>query len=78
MEKEIFFIGVRKTHSEKQGKDFYLVDYARLDDKIPKTDFIDLSEYNRIASKTTDKEFKKVTGIFSLNLYDKIYLSDIK
>lgn len=74
MEKEIFMIGVRKIHSEKKSQDYYMVDYVR--DDIPKTDYITLLEYNEISKKM--KPYTKQIGIFSINSYDKIYLSNLK
>lgn len=78
MEKEIFFIGIRKMHSQKKNQDYYVVDYVRTDGDIPKSDFISLTEYNTIASKMNGKQYKKIIGIFNTNAYDRIYLSDIK
>lgn len=78
LEKEIFFIGVRKIHSEKQDKDFYMADYVDLDGNIPSTDYISVAEYNQIGQKTKGKEYTKQTGLFSANAYKKIYLADIK
>lgn len=79
MEKKIIIIGVRKFSSEKKGKDYYLVDYINKKDNIytPKTDYISVDEYNKIASKMKGNLIE-VMGIFSINEYDKIYLSDIK
>ena len=75
MEREIFFIGTRKLHSEKKKKDFYIVDY--IDSKnVPNTDFITLEEYNRISAKA--KPYTKAKGIFEINQFNKIYLTDIK
>lgn len=74
MEKEIYLIGVRKIHSEKKSQDYYMVDYVR--DDVPKTDYISLLEYNNIAKKI--KPYTRQIGIFSINSYDKIYLSDLK
>lgn len=75
MEQEIFFIGARKLHSTKKNKDFYIVDYV---DKngIPQSDFIEIEEFNRISKKA--KPYQKNKGIFEINEYKKIYLSDIK
>lgn len=74
MEKEIFLIGVRKIHSEKKSQDYYMVDYVR--DNIPKTDYITLLEYNEISKKI--KPYTNQIGVFSINSYDKIYLSNLK
>ena len=74
MEKEIYSIGVRKIHSEKKSQDYYVVDYVR--DDVPKTDYISFLEYNEIAKKI--KPYTKQIGIFSVNAYDKIYLSNLK
>ena len=74
MEKEIFLIGVRKIHSTKKSQDYYMVDYVK--DDIPKTDYITVLEYNNIAKKM--KPYAKNIGIFSINSFDKIYLSDLK
>ena len=76
MEKEIFIIGTRKIHSEKKGKDYYMVDYVYTSNNIPKTDYITLEEYNRISQKI--KSYTKTIGIFGINDYDKIYLTNIK
>lgn len=74
MEKEIFLIGVRKIHSEKKSQDYYMVDYVR--DDVPKTDYISVLEYNDILKK--QRPYTKQIGIFSINSYDKIYLSNLK
>lgn len=79
MEKKIILIGVRKITSEKKQKDYYMVDYITKKDNIytPKTDYISVDEYNRIASKMKGNLIE-VTGIFDLNNFNQGYLSDIK
>lgn len=74
MEKEIFFIGTRKIHSNSKNQDYFMVDYAKND--VPKTDYINLKEYNLLSQK--GKPYSKQVGIFSVNDYDKAYLCDIK
>lgn len=77
MERKILFLGVRKLFSKKKDQDFYMVDYV--DNKnVPQTDYIDLEEYNRIASKTKGMARKEITGLFEVNSFNKIYLTDIK
>lgn len=76
LEKEIFFIGVRKIHSERKSQDYYMVDYVYSNNNVPKTDYINLQEFNRISQK--GKPYSKMLGLFSINDYDKAYLSDIK
>lgn len=76
LEKKIFFIGTRKIHSEKKNKDYYMADYVYLGNNIPKTDYIELAEFNRISQK--GKPYTEMVGLFSINDYDKAYLSDIK
>lgn len=76
LEKEIFFIGTRKLHSEKKNKDYYIVDYVCVGNNMPKSDYIQLAEYNRISQKC--KPYTKVIGLFDVNGFDKIYLCDIK
>lgn len=77
MEREIFFIGLRKLYSKKQEKEFYIVDYVDIKN-TPQTDYITIEEYNRIASKTKGKEYSKLKGIFELTPFNKVYLTDIK
>lgn len=74
IEEKIFLVGVRELKSEKKGKTFYCVDYIK--NKIPKTDFIDAVEYTNIKKKNI--EMKEVIGLFKVNSFDKVYLSDIK
>ena len=74
MEKEIFLIGVRKIYSLKKQQNYYMVDYVK--DDIPKTDYISAEEYNNLAKK--QKPYTKMIGIFGLNSYDKVYLTDLK
>lgn len=77
MERKILFLGVRKLFSKKKDQDFYMVDYV--DSKnVPQTDYIELEEYNRIASKTKGMARKEITGLFEVNSFNKIYLTDIK
>lgn len=76
LEKEIFFIGTRKLHSEKKNKDYYIVDYVYAGNNTPKTDYIELAEYNKISQK--GKPYTKAIGLFSINDFDKAYLCDIK
>lgn len=75
MEREIFFIGVRSLHSEKKKKDYYLVDYINNRNE-PQTDYVTLEEYNRIAQKA--KPYTKLKGIFDVNSFNKVYITDIK
>lgn len=75
MEKQIFYIGVRHIRSEKKQKDFYMVDYVN-EANVPKTDYINVEEYNKIGAK--GKNMSKMTGIFNINQFDKVYLCDIK
>ncbi len=79
IEKKIILIGVRNFSSEKKQKSYYLVDYIVKKDNIytPKTDYIETEEYNRIASKMKGN-LTEVIGLFSINEYNKAYLSDIK
>ena len=74
MEKEIFIIGVRKLHSTRKSQDYYMVDYVK--DDVPKTDYITVLEYTQIANKI--KPYTKQIGVFSVNAYDKVYLSNLK
>lgn len=74
IEEKVFLIGVRELKSEKKGKTYYCVDYVK--NKIPKTDFIDAVEYTNIKKKNT--QMKEVIGLFKVNSFDKVYLSDIK
>ncbi len=74
MEKEIFLIGTRTLKSKAKNKTFFIVDYVR--EGVPKTDFIQEIEFENITKK--NKNMRNVIGIFNINLYDKIYLSDIK
>lgn len=74
MEKEIFLIGVRKIHSEKKQKDYYMVDYVK--DDQPCTDYITIEEFNKIGG--TKKTYCKCLGIFALNNFNKGYLCDVK
>lgn len=76
IEKEIFLIGVRKIHSEKKQKDYYMVDYVYIANNTPKTDYITIEEYKRIGEK--GKPYTKYKGLFNINNYDRVYLSDIK
>lgn len=75
MEENIFTIGVRKIHSKTKNQDFYMVDYIDKDN-IPQTDYINLEEYNKIASKI--KPYTKQVGIYGINIYKKAYVKDIK
>lgn len=79
MEKKIILIGVRKITSEKKQKDYFMVDYITKKDNIytPKTDYISVEEYNRIASKMKGNIIE-VTGIFELNNFNQGYLCDIR
>ena len=76
LEKEIFLIGTRKLHSEKKNKDYYIVDYVYVGSNTPKSDYIQLEDYNRISKKC--KQYTKVIGLFDVNDFDKVYLCDIK
>lgn len=78
MEKEIFFIGVRTFKGKKDNKTYFLVDYVRLDNSVPKSDFISSLEYTEISKKMKDKAYSKAIGIFTVNEYDRLYLSSIK
>lgn len=78
MERKILFIGIRKLHSSKKEKDFYMVDYVDIEDNTPNTDYITLEEYNRIGHKMKEKKRVEATGIFALNQFKKGYLADIK
>lgn len=75
MEREIFYIGARSIHSEKKKKDYYLIDYVNIKNE-PQTDYVTIEEYNRISSKA--KPYTKVKGIFEVNSFNKIYITDIK
>lgn len=77
-EKKIFYVGLREFASKKDGKKYYQIDYVRMDSYIPKTDFISVLEYTTIKKKMGDKHFLEATAIFSLDDYDRLYLSDIK
>lgn len=75
MERKIFYIGVRHIRSEKKQKDYYMVDYV--DNKnTPKTDYIDITTYNKIGQK--GKPYTQCVGIFDANDFDKLFLTDIK
>lgn len=74
MEKEIFLIGVRKIYSLKKERNYFMVDYVK--DGIPKTDYISSEEYDNFAKK--QKPYSKCIGVFSVNSYDRVYLSDLK
>lgn len=77
MERKILFLGVRKLFSKKKEQDYYMVDYV--DNKnVPQTDYITLEEYNRIAEKTKGISRKEIIGIFEINSFKQIYLTDIK
>lgn len=78
MEKEIFYINVRSFTSKKDKKTYYVVDYVRSDTGVPKSDFISALEYTEISKKMKDKTYTKAIGIFSINEYDRLYLSSIK
>lgn len=75
MEENIFTIGVRKIHSKTKNQDYYMVDYIDKDN-IPQTDYINLEEYNKIASKI--KPWTKQVGIYGINSYKKAYVKDLK
>ena len=76
LEKEIFFIGTRKIHSEKKNQDYFMVDYVYTGNNTPKTDYITLADFNKISQK--GKPYTKMTGLFGINDFDKAYLCDIK
>lgn len=76
MEKTIYFIGIRRIRSEKKQKDYYLIDYIT-DSFVPKTDYVDVNIYNKIASKHK-KPFEKCVAIMTLNDFDKAIIGDIK
>lgn len=79
MEKKIILIGVRRFESKKKGEVYYLVDYINKNGNIytPKTDYISIEEYNKIAGKMKGN-LLEVTGIFGINEYNQGYLTDIK
>lgn len=77
VEKVVQVIGVRQFKG-KDGKQYFVVDYYVHDKWIPKTDFISATEYNSIKKKLDDTHNVEAMGKFSVNDYDKVYLSDIE
>lgn len=77
IERNILFVGLRQLHSEKKKKDYYMVDYVDRSNNLPKTDYIKLEEFSRLAGKKL-KSYSEVIGLFNLNEYDKAYLCDVK
>lgn len=75
---EIVVIGVRTWTKKDNGQKYYVVDYYRTETYRPKTDFIDVLEYNAIAKKLDNKHGVKCVGIRKADKYDRLYVSDIK
>ena len=76
MEKNIYLINVQTIRSEKKQKDYYMIHYTN-ENYIPKTDYVDVETYNRIAPKMK-QHFQKCIAIMKLNDFDKAIISDIK
>ena len=76
-EREILFIKVGKGQTDK-GKVYYFIDYVDCNKLYSKRDFITAIDYDRINKKMGDKHLVKVTGILDINIYDKVYIADIK
>lgn len=74
MEKEIIYVNSENGKSKQSGENWYRVNYLR-DGKL-KTDYVSAIEFMEIGKKA--KQFVPQTGIFSVNQYDRLYLSNIK
>lgn len=74
LEKRVVIIGTNKIHSKAKNQDYYLVEYVR-EGKYQK-DYISEEEYTKLSQKA--KKMTEQTGIFNVNLYNKIYLCDVK
>lgn len=74
IEKEIIFINAEEGINKNTKEKWYRVNYLK-EDRL-KTDYISVIEYNNINKKA--KRFVPQTGFFSIDKYDKLYLSDIK
>lgn len=77
-EKVVNVIGVRSFKSKDKQTTYFVVDYCDLDKYIPKTDFISVIECQTIQKKLDGKHCVECLGLFELNDYDKLYLSDIE
>lgn len=73
-EKKIVIIGTKKIHSKAKNQDYYLVEYVK--DGNYNKDYINAEDFNRLSQK--QKPMTEQTGIFNVNLYNKVYLCDVK
>jgi len=76
MEKEILFVNLIK--GEKNGKNWYRVDYIIVASQKMKSDFIDALQYEKLKKKSENKQLTKCTGVFDVNDYERVILVDIK
>ena len=76
MEKEILFINLAK--GEKDGKNWFRVDYVICASYRVKSDFLSPLQYERLKKKCENKNLTKCIGIFDINDYDKLVLVDLK
>lgn len=74
LEKKIVIISVKEIFSKTKSKYYYLVEYVK--EGAYQKDYINQDEYNKLSSKA--KPMVEQTGIFNINLYNKVYLCDVK
>lgn len=74
IEKEIIFINAEQGKSKQTNENWYRINYLKEDRLI--TNYVSVIEFNSINKKA--KRFVPQTGLFSIDKYDKLYLSDIK
>lgn len=75
-EREIFFVNCGK--GQKDGKNYYYIDYVNMSNFRTKRDFIDVLSYDRISKKVGDKHLFKCKAILDVNDYDQVFVADIK
>lgn len=77
MDIEIVVIGTRTFKKKDTGQTYYVIDYYRIDNFVPKTDFVSALEYTMINKKIGDKHGIKCLGKRKTNDYDKLYVYDL-
>lgn len=74
---DIIVIGLRSWKKKDTGVNYYVIDYVRLDNFLPKTDFLnDVLEFNNLKKKLGDRHMIKATGKRKTNQYDSLYVFD--
>lgn len=83
MEKKILLVGAKKVHSNKNGNDYYIIDYVDKEKNSNKSlikNITDMTtqQFEKFKNKVKLHDVVEVIGIFEINQFDRAELTDIK